>query len=223
MATLRTAPATPEAHAFSFTLPGAVILLIGSDQQSLVAHESYLTLNSEFFKAAMKKEWVEGQAQFVKLPEDDVETTTNYLTFTYGRGLSTQTIESMHREDISQWDLRVKLYIFGDRRLDKCVRNAVIQELLRLSILRDKSGINQPMPTSVIRKCFDATPEGSPIRRLIIDVYVFVGLKDWLTSSGEEHPVFLLGLTRTLLEKVCGDGPFITLRDWEAVAEHYLV
>jgi hypothetical protein len=113
---------------------------------------------------------------FVKLPKDDVETTANYLTFTYGRGLPTQTIKSMPREGISQWDLLVKLYIFGDRKLDKCIRNAVIKELVRLSILLDKSGINHLMPTSVSRKCLDA-PEGSPIRRLIVRLHRRSALK----------------------------------------------
>jgi hypothetical protein len=74
----------------------------------------------------MKKEWVEGQTHFFKLSEGDIETMTNYLTSTYGRGLPTQTIKSMPREGITQWDLLVELYIFGDRRLDMCVRNAVI-------------------------------------------------------------------------------------------------
>jgi hypothetical protein len=165
MDTLGTAPAAP---AFSFILAGSAILLVGPDQQSLVVHESYLTLKSEFFKAAMKMEWAAGQTHFVKLPKDDVETTTNYLTFTYGRGLPTQTIESIPRECITWWDLLVKLYIFGDRRLDKCVRNAVIQELVCLSILRDKSGINNFMPTSGSRKWFGVIPGGSPIRRLIV-------------------------------------------------------
>lgn len=101
----------PTAHAFSFTPSEAVILLIGPYQQSLVAHESHLTLNSEPSKAAMKRSWVEAQTHFVKLPEDDVETTTNYLTFTYGRGLPIQAIESTPREGTSQWGLLMSLYI----------------------------------------------------------------------------------------------------------------
>jgi hypothetical protein len=192
MATLGTAPA---AHAFSFILSASVIIIVGPDQQLLTAHESYLTLNSKFFKAAVNKEWSEEQAHFITLPEDDVETTTNYLTFTYGRGIPTQTINSMLKEGIGQWDLLVSLYILGDRRLDNCLRNAVIQELVHLSNVRDKGGIRHFMPASLSRTYFDATPEGSPTRRLIIDVYVFIGRKGWLTSSGEEHPDFLPGLS----------------------------
>jgi hypothetical protein len=62
MANSETAPA---AYAFSFNLPGAVVLLIGPDQQS----ESYLTLNSESFKAATKKQWVEGQTTSSSSPK----------------------------------------------------------------------------------------------------------------------------------------------------------
>ena len=50
---LETAPTTRQ---FSFAQRGAVTLLVGSDEQPLIAHETYITRNSEFFKAAMKKE-----------------------------------------------------------------------------------------------------------------------------------------------------------------------
>lgn len=215
---------SPAAHAFSFTQNDTVTLLVGPDEHPLVVHESYITLNSEFFKMALKKQWIEGQTRLIKLPEDDLETMTNYLTFTYGRGLPTSKLDSMPAEDGSkQWALLVKLYILGDRRLDKCVRNAVITELVRLSSLRDKNGIRYFMPTSVTNMCLNGTPDGSPIRRLIIDEYVFNGRKSWLTSSGGEHPAFLHGLSRALLEKIAMDEPYITFRGWKVVAEHYFV
>jgi hypothetical protein len=40
----------------TFAQHGTVTLLVGLHEEPLVAHESYLTKNSEFFEAAMKKE-----------------------------------------------------------------------------------------------------------------------------------------------------------------------
>lgn len=82
------APASTSA----FAQHGTVALLIGLDEEPLVAHESYLTKNSEFFRAAVKKEWAEGQTCVIKLPEDDLDTMTSYLTFAYSRDLPTSSL-----------------------------------------------------------------------------------------------------------------------------------
>jgi hypothetical protein len=70
----------------------------------------------------MKKEWSEEQAHFIQLPVDDVEIVNKYLVFTYGRDLPTQTIQFMPGGGISQWELLVKVYVLGDRRLEKCAQ-----------------------------------------------------------------------------------------------------
>lgn len=74
---------------FSFAQEDTVILVVGPEKKSLVAHESHLNLNTDFFKTALKKEWAEGQTRIINLSEDNTETTNNYLTFTYGSGLPT--------------------------------------------------------------------------------------------------------------------------------------
>ena len=50
---------TRHAPAFksAFAQHGTVTLLVGFDEDLLVAHKTYLTKNSEFFEAAMKKRW----------------------------------------------------------------------------------------------------------------------------------------------------------------------
>jgi hypothetical protein len=83
------------APTFSFAQKDTVVLLVGPEEKSLVAHESHLQLNSDFFRTALKKEWAEGQTRVIKLPEDDTETMTNCLTFTHGSGLPTTTLKTM--------------------------------------------------------------------------------------------------------------------------------
>jgi hypothetical protein len=64
-----------------------ITLLVGEDEEEMFAYGSYLSLYSGFFKAALKKEWAEGQTRTVKLPEEDPETVTFYFDFLDGKGL----------------------------------------------------------------------------------------------------------------------------------------
>jgi hypothetical protein len=192
----------PTTHAFSFSQQSTVTLLVGPDEQPLIAHESYITLNSEFFKAAMKKQWSEGQKRVIKLPEVGVEAVENYLTFTYGRGLPTATIKVVPKTnpEVGPWNLLIELYIFGERVLDTCIRNEVVKELVRISELVHCN--RNTLMCSASHVCFDGTLESSPIRRLLVDEFVASGTEEWLASPHGAHPEFLLQLSKELLQKV---------------------
>lgn len=47
-----------------------------------MVHEFQLA-SSEFFKAAMKKEWAEGQTRTVSFPDDDPDDFAHYLDWMY--------------------------------------------------------------------------------------------------------------------------------------------
>lgn len=76
--------ATLAAPLFSFNKSDIVTLLAGPDEHELIVYESCITRNSDFFRAAMKKEWTEGQTRTIKLPEEScIETLTHYLNYAY--------------------------------------------------------------------------------------------------------------------------------------------
>jgi hypothetical protein len=49
--------------AYDFNLNDTVILLVGPEEQKMLVHAHQITVHSEFFAAALKKEWVEGQTR----------------------------------------------------------------------------------------------------------------------------------------------------------------
>ena len=51
---------TMTAPALSLRKGDFVTLLVGPDEEEFAVHESCITRNSDFFKAAMSKEWAEG-------------------------------------------------------------------------------------------------------------------------------------------------------------------
>jgi hypothetical protein len=69
--------------ASQFGTESMMTLLVGQDEQAMVVHVNHLTRDSEFFAAAMKKEWVEGQTRVIRLPEEYPDIVAHYLSFLY--------------------------------------------------------------------------------------------------------------------------------------------
>lgn len=59
--------------AYDFNPDDTVILLVGPEEQKMLVQIPQITAHSEFFSAALKKEWVEGQTRQIMLPEEEPE------------------------------------------------------------------------------------------------------------------------------------------------------
>lgn len=68
------------ATAFDYNSSDLVTLVVGEEQQEMIVHGTYLVRDSEFFAAAMKKEWPEGKSRRVELPEESSDTIGHYVT-----------------------------------------------------------------------------------------------------------------------------------------------
>lgn len=68
------------ATAFDYNSSDLVTLVVGEEQQEMIVHGTYLVRDSEFFAAAMKKEWPEGKSRRVELPEESPDTIGHYVT-----------------------------------------------------------------------------------------------------------------------------------------------
>jgi hypothetical protein len=156
--------------------------LIGPDEQKLLAFGHQLSEHSEFFKSALKNEWVEGQTRTIRLPEIHASQITQYLDFVHGHGLPTKHVDTfaaldefdLPGEDKSYGSL-FELYIFGERVIDKNLQNATVKEVVRLTSLVDDAGAIW-MPSEGT-KClaYKGTTSGSPARRLLADMRINLG------------------------------------------------
>lgn len=163
------------APAFSLRKENLVTLLVGPDEQELTIHESCTTRNSDFFKAAMKKEWAEGQTRTIKLPEETCQDTfIQYLNFSYTGKLPTEAITIRGSSDFpgDPFTYLAKTYVLGERMLDNAVQHAVIAEIIRLTAVRNGEGITLFSGPMTIGIAYDRTSTGSPIRRLLVDQLV---------------------------------------------------
>lgn len=151
-------PLLPSTVSSKYDPGGMVTLLVGPDEEVMLAYEHYISQRSDFSKAALKKEWNEGQTRIIKLPEEHPSNVANYLDFAYGRGLVIAKIDQKSLDYKPTLDpsligssyILADLYLLGERILDPGIQNAVTEEVIRIDSLRlDKGALHFPSATFV--------------------------------------------------------------------------
>jgi hypothetical protein len=164
-----------------FSADGMVTLLVGKNEQTTIAQGDYLTRDSEFFAAAMKKEWQEGQKRTIKLPEECPATMAHYLSFMHSGKLFAEEIATMDGNQILPcYEMLASLYVCGERFLNRPLQSAIIKQSLRLFTIAEKNQTFWAPTDYSVNIIYRGTPEGSPDRRLLVDLQVVMGHKGWL-------------------------------------------
>lgn len=186
----------------------AVTLIVGEEKHEMLVHANHISRNSEFFRAALKKEWLEGQTRIMTLPVDDPKTVTHYLNFTYNGRLPAEPGEE---GPIIDWAtptlLRThkylaELYALGVRLLDDAVRNAVNKQILQIHRIWEIA----PGEDS-IDIIYKGTSERDPARRLMVDIYLSWANGDCLDK--EADPAFLFDVAQELFRKLEEAQPYL--------------
>lgn len=177
------------------------------DHHKIVVHEHYLTRTSDFFAAALKKAWIEGQTRVIELREETPENMEFYCDFVYTGQLPTRIFikrDSGHGM-APAFELLANLFVLGERRLDTKLRNAVICEMMRIHKLPPTPPVlfgGSPFPsapsTTSVNIIYQGTPEGSPARRLMVDMVLRFGSQGW--HSPDVDQAFLFEVMEGFLE-----------------------
>ena len=147
-------------------------------------HADLLCAHSEFFAAALNKDWKETDERSVELAEDSVEAFELWASYLYGTLLSEsedQTWDTLgthlakHEQACTQHhSLLLDAYILGDKMGDFDFTDCMIDELVLFS--KDASWY----PAVYALKIFENTTETCPLRKFLVDMYTFTAHKDWL-------------------------------------------
>jgi hypothetical protein len=145
----------------------------------MIVHAPKLTRDSSYFEAAMKNQWVEGQTRTISLPEESPATIAHYLSYSYSGKLFAEDIRfaslRKHESHIEPcFQMLVSLYVCGERFLNRRIQEVNIM--------------------------YRGTPEGSPGRRLLVDLQVFMGLKEELDYDLEV--AFIVDVAKALHDKL---------------------
>jgi hypothetical protein len=184
------------APTFMFDQTDVVTLHVGPTEHVMMAHASYITHNSDFFEAALKKEWLEGQTRVIKLPDDRPDVVSHYLYYTYSKALLSASdagaIDDSNFEMNQYYELLAELYVLGERLQDQSIRTAVID-----SIVGSWGG--DFLITGPANIIYRGTTARSPARRLMVDLFLAYGAECELDHRCEAD--FLLDVASALFSK----------------------
>jgi hypothetical protein len=90
-------------------------------------------------------------------------------------------------------------FVFGEKIQDGNFKDAVLDALVHTVTTPNEKGVCWYPTKSWVDQAYVGTPEGSPIRRLLEDMYTYHGKADWL--DGQKNVDFLADLAGCLLTK----------------------
>jgi hypothetical protein len=189
-----------------------VLVGTGASQQMFSIHEQVVTKRSEFFRAGRQKRWNQkNEAKMMLLGEDPYVFSAYLHTVYFGRdhlkklsGSDEDSNEDRSNEDDntntrddSKDDktamFLTDLYLLADKLLDPVTANLVIDELAEFH-----DSLNHIGHTAVIH-AYASTKDGSPLRKLLRDIYVHDVDPFWASKAQE------LGLPYVLLQDIINE------------------
>ncbi|KAF2025531.1 hypothetical protein EK21DRAFT_76189 [Setomelanomma holmii] len=159
----------------AFDLCGKIINLKagqGNDAVTIQIHQDVLSRNSEFFKRIVKPEWAELREDPDTIdmgPEHSAEEVKCYAHWLYSGMISTRDFDNVNgtKSDPIWVDL-ANAYVFAEKMMDQRYKCAILETI---------AGVQRDAPDYPCAEAFnivyDGTPEGSPARRLLVDMYAY--------------------------------------------------
>lgn len=146
----------------------------GPDARAFAVHLDHLIKSSDYFKAAMGGEWIEGDSEKISLEEDDPKVFQYYMDFLYSQGLNATRPANFDAAEGLLSGL-LDAYILSDKLQDDEFGNIVMNAILVLCntvFPGPKAGDRERflvIDTEMISKAWSNLPKDSPLRRFILD------------------------------------------------------
>lgn len=144
----------------------------------------------------MKGEWKESHERTVPLPDDDPKVVDLYTQWLYcGKVLSHDpTLKS--EQHSGELDLLVDAFVFGEKIQDALFRDTIINTLMMYTNTPDKQGTSWFPTGNTVRRAYEGTPTGSPLRRLMVNLHNHRGNQTWIKEENSSE--FLIDLVRIM-------------------------
>ncbi|EED13876.1 conserved hypothetical protein [Talaromyces stipitatus ATCC 10500] len=186
-------------------LSGKILdVVVGGDQNEIFSiHERLIRASSPFFDKAMSRKWKESLERTIKLPDNEPKIFQLYVHWLYYGTLPVLCDEPGLCGNAEYLEL-VKAYTLGDKLLDSRFQNAVIDAIVEKSQSKARDGRIWFPVGSPIEYAYSNTNESSPIRKLLLDMYVHRGHRYWLHDYGNSASIphsFLLGLASRFFDQ----------------------
>jgi hypothetical protein len=197
---------------FNSSYHGFIQISVGSEdeKQTFDIHEYLITARSAFFKKALSGNCKEAEDRQVNLPEDDPDTFKAYVYHLYTNVLAVlpEPVPKDYTGKEEQMAL-AKVYVLAEKLQDHSTKDAVVQAMLHSALQTRPDGSTYAGGLAEVRIIYDGTPPGSPMRKLLVDLYTYRARSKWLKKDNEGIPSeFLHELAMQLLDKrLCPTDP----------------
>lgn len=167
----------PPPKRVKYTFSDDIEVLVGGQKERFVVHRDILCARSPFFNSACSERWRKS-GQSIKLPEDDPDVFNTYLLYAYRQPSASEDVEYIRY---------INTYILADKLGDLAAANDIMDDMIHHG---EKTNTNPVGESSKI--VFERTPDSSPLRRLMVDLYVNETTNDGLFEEVGTAPRALL-------------------------------
>lgn len=148
----------------------SVLVGAGRAAKKFDVHEAPLVKHSEFFRAALGKEWQEGKQRVVKLPKDVPEHFELFANFLYtGQIFSAREGDQSPAPDgkrtkNDEWQRLSKAWVFGDKVLSTSFKDAVVDATI------SNMNTSKYHPLRMHLDVYPSSKKGAKMRQLLVDL-----------------------------------------------------
>ncbi|KAL4904479.1 hypothetical protein BDW74DRAFT_179053 [Aspergillus multicolor] len=157
---------------------------------------------------ARPKRTLEAKERIVELPEQDPDVFALFVHWLYFKTIPVAHDNMGAEEDVEYMEL-AKAYVLGDMLVSPAFKNVAIDIMVEKSLAPKMNGSLYYPKIKVIQYIHSNTLNGSKIRRLLVDLYLEHGMKDWLRGETDIPPAFLLALVEDCLDQRERDSEWI--------------
>ncbi|KAK5675593.1 hypothetical protein LTS10_011693 [Elasticomyces elasticus] len=207
-----------------------VYLDVGKPEQvkRFALHESIIRPASDFVNMALSRDWKESgrdaygaepglvcagnvqdadfseaRERIIPLSEDDPETFTIYQTWLYTHIVDAHALKSS-TNSCDVYQRLFKCYILAEKLLDAVFKDCVMDAIL------NTLQANPLFDANLSNLVYENTPEGSPLRRLLCEIYVWCATERWLAEdvvTEEVHPTLMTDVMKMQMGFFRGQRP----------------
>ncbi|KAK5729748.1 hypothetical protein LTR17_011714 [Elasticomyces elasticus] len=182
-----------------------VYLDVGKPDQikRFALHESIVRPASDFVNMALSRDWKEARERVIPLSEDEPETFTIYQTWLYTHIVDAHALKSS-TNSCDVYQRLFKCYILAEKLLDAVFKDCVMDAIL------NTLQANPLFDANLSNLVYENTPEGSPLRRLLCEIYVWCATERWLAEdvvTEEVHPTLMTDFMKMQMGFFRGQRP----------------
>ncbi|KAF2630061.1 hypothetical protein BU25DRAFT_419701 [Macroventuria anomochaeta] len=196
------------------------------DNKKFPVLEAVIRKSSRFFDNALKHKWAANKTEprTIDLSEDSPDIFNIYLHWLYFQQMPIARARASGNKQAKgdEYIDIAKCYVLGEKLMDNAFKNAILTALVDAYV--DQPAEPRLCPGRLtLQVIYAGTMEGSPARRLLVDIWVRLAKETWIQHLTEDLPhAFVLEFSRALLLSKCSGKDKDDEYSWKEFVKDYM-